>query len=385
MNRRNRKNKKNVKTNRVLTIIFIMIIAINTYVIAHKIFWKDTLPSFLGLSFLIDDSDAMYPEIKQGDLITTIESETYQSGDIILIYNNEEFEMQRVVDVVEGGYIAEYDSSLDENKHMILSEDVKGKVADVFENGQTIMDCQIIVLFAILLIFEVRRIRKITIVREVENEAEEKLMINENTESNVYRRKIAINKDNVKNTLNDMFGGVKFNHRKLIEVMGLFVIVGSLITLTYARYSSEVTVSSSVQIANFYVDGVYTNYDTIILDDLAPGETRKFTVEIVNYDDTTTSEVSQSYQIMLYTTENLPVQYSIKPVTTTTSSTATYLSEFTESGENTYTAEGGLLKHTTQEKHVYEISVSWDENIDNPSYSKEIDYIQLMINAQQAN
>ncbi len=391
--------KKKFKISNIFIIILAIMIIGNVYISIHKTFFKEDIAKIFGFSSIVDLSDVMSPTVKHGDVVLLNEEETYQEDDLIVVYYNDEFEIHRIVEETQNGYITKYDNVESVNREIVPYDDVQGKVFYTFKNGEVICTSTfaVIILFAILVHihkFKNKHGVKVSIHDRIEYANEKKESVLEVKSNNKKENKEKIGKgkteekEKIKKEPNIVIIVIrkiketllKIQGRRLVEVLSILLIFGSIGTFTNARYSSEYSFDSTGHIANFYVEGVYTNYQEIIIDSLYPTQNKSFTVDVLNYNLDTVSDVKQEYEIMLFTTNNMPVEYIIEEVDPVAEQV--YLGDFTKTVD-TYLATGGILNHTTPEKHTYRITVSWLPGEDDPKYSKEIDYIKLILNAKQ--
>lgn len=150
---------------------------------------------------------------------------------------------------------------------------------------------------------------------------------------------------------------------------------------TYAKYVSEVDGKGSGSVAAWGSD--FTETNSIDLSQLKPGKEIKYQFNVTNVKDGKTSEVSQEYSIILNTTGNLPLTYTLTANTSSSSGSYVNVGELKiENGICTLT--GGTLPHTESTTHDYTLTISWPADKNDASYADEIDLVTLTVNAQQA-
>lgn len=150
---------------------------------------------------------------------------------------------------------------------------------------------------------------------------------------------------------------------------------------TYAKYVSEVDGKGSGSVAAWGSDFTVTN--SIDLSQLKPGGKIDYMFNVTNVKDGRTSEVSQEYSIILNTTGNLPLTYTLAADKTVSSGSFVKDGILTiENGICTLT--GGTLPHTNSTTHAYTLTISWPADKNDASYADEIDLVTLTVNAQQS-
>lgn len=117
-----------------------------------------------------------------------------------------------------------------------------------------------------------------------------------------------------------------------------------------------------------------TTLEEIILEDLKPSETKKYKFKVSNYKNDKISDIDMTYTLQIKSERYLPINFELKKL------------------ENNIPTGENLLKNNITEKinmgkekyeQEYELSITWDEKDKNYKYSKEIDYVEIVLNSYQ--
>ena len=145
----------------------------------------------------------------------------------------------------------------------------------------------------------------------------------------------------------------------------------------YARYSSSASGSDGARVALFgHNQSISLNEE---LDDLVPGKSFKYTLNVANYEGTKVSEVSLRYYFEIVTTGNLPLQYTI------TDENNNEIGSFDESVENTsqFGNDTMYFDSSSQQKKEYTVNVVWPEDRKDEKYADIPDDIVVNIHVEQ--
>lgn len=176
-----------------------------------------------------------------------------------------------------------------------------------------------------------------------------------------------------------------------------------VISMSYARYTSQVTGTGTATVALWGSDATIQQFP-VDVDGLTPGESQSFDFMITNTKDSKISQVAQEYSVKVETTGNLPLEFTLASTGSEPSG-----SSFVNAGaggklelnsENTAEATGGFLPHTDSVTHNYTLTVEWPtatattaadgsgtggiDGIDDAKYADEIDLVTLTVSAVQA-
>lgn len=155
------------------------------------------------------------------------------------------------------------------------------------------------------------------------------------------------------------------------------IVVAALVsTTTLSRYMTTVTGTGTASVASVALGGTFN----IDVSNMIPGMSKGVSFNVTNEKDGAVSDVVQDYTIIVTTTGNLPLSFTL---TTAATPSTDYALTLVQDG-NTYTWSGGRLPHTTETTHSYTLTAVWPANATDPKYAREVDAVTLTVNAQQA-
>ncbi len=357
--------EKNIRFNKIIYKVFISIfmffLLVNIYVIASKSIFDTTLPQIFGYSYIIDKTENMTPTLSTGDMLLFKESDEYNENDIVLVNQNGAIITSRIIEKDGNSYMLKGDNEQSKTINLTGNQYIQGKIVFSIVNGEQIIIYTSIGLIIFLILYNIYSVKK-----------QERLLRETNDIKRLKRTK-------------------RYKRNYIPDFIAICLVVTSVMSISSARYTSTATVLDTAPIAGFYVDGNFTNFETVDLTKLSPEEiivgnkeTESFTIDVVNYNETLVSETTLEYSIRLEITENVPITYSIEPIIPidATSEPQIYVDDFTKT-DNGYIAGNGVLPHTDKVNHTYKISISWEEGMYDPKYSKEVDYVKIYIDTVQ--
>lgn len=160
--------------------------------------------------------------------------------------------------------------------------------------------------------------------------------------------------------------------KKLLILGGLAILL-TIGMATYARYSSSVTGTGTVNVALYTNDATFT----IPADSIPsqPGETSTIDFSVTNTKENKTAEVAQTYQFYIETAGNLPFTFELsddegsswKPVNRNETTTFNPVPEL------------GM----TAETENWKLKISWDASKNSDEYVNELDYVKIKVKMQQ--
>ncbi|MCH1942555.1 hypothetical protein [Holdemania massiliensis] len=155
---------------------------------------------------------------------------------------------------------------------------------------------------------------------------------------------------------------------------------------TYARFNREITGSAAGKTADVLMD-VTVKDITDQLKGIASENPVEIEFSVVNFKKEEgiqkISEVAQDYTITVETTGNLPLNFALSTVGST-STPNDYIKTFqvSQSNPTQWVGTGGQLPTGKAVTHMYQLSVSWN-GVDYEKYLDEIDRVLLIIEAKQ--
>ena len=185
----------------------------------------------------------------------------------------------------------------------------------------------------------------------------------------------------------------KRKHRYITWLIYGIVLTILLTTITLSRFNSSGSGNDSATVASIVTEQKEIKLK-ISNESLKPGKVVEYKFGITNTktenDDIYISEVSQSYDIMLETTGNLPLKYQlIKDVDAsgtngTLAEGATEEKAITDANKKVQiNTESGILPHSVEEEHYYILKVTWPSDKTHHKYATEIDAITIEFVAEQ--
>ena len=169
--------------------------------------------------------------------------------------------------------------------------------------------------------------------------------------------------------------------RVAVYLLALAAVCTLVWGVSYARYRTDVAGAAKGTAATMalgVVDGAQELNLSDRLSGMTPGETRTVSFTITNTKDGVASQVAQTYDIAIETTNNLPLTYSLAHQGSATAGGAFAAGE---AGSLTWT--GGRLPADAA-SHTYTLTVSWPAEKNGAWYMNEIDAVTLRVNAAQA-
>ncbi len=154
---------------------------------------------------------------------------------------------------------------------------------------------------------------------------------------------------------------------------------------TYARFNTEITGSAGGRTAEVLMD-VASKEITDQLKGITPKNPVIIEFSVVNFKQEEgsqkISEVAQEYTVTVKTMGNLPLNFTLSAVGSTS---ADYIKTFqvSPSDPTQWMGIGGRLPIGYAVTHTYQLSVSWTGSEDYKKYLDEIDRVLLIIEAKQ--
>lgn len=179
--------------------------------------------------------------------------------------------------------------------------------------------------------------------------------------------------------------------RKILIILLLIaIIIGAIILIrnTLARYETNATSEKDVDVAFMIVDNTFESNE-ILIDNIYPADTTyDYTFNVSNFIKNKKAETDLSYNIVLTTTTNLPLEYQI----TKNGSTCRTKQELVKDSDGTYTRKITLdtddndliMKQGTDITDEFVIKVKFPKaNNTNLEYADLVEYIKLNLTAKQ--
>lgn len=162
-------------------------------------------------------------------------------------------------------------------------------------------------------------------------------------------------------------------------ILLLAVLLLAVSSWSYSRYMAKVSGNAQASVAFWGTD---TSVQMIQMEHVKPGDVKEYTLEISNTKSGGVSETALLYSISVESTENLPLTYEL------IKSSAAQGTFVNADGPLTFTngktkVSGGTMPAAESVTHVYTLKVSWPSSENAAEWMDEIEYITLIISAQQ--
>ncbi len=112
-----------------LALIVAFILGCNFYNVLQRSVFQNPYPKVFGLGWAEIVSDSMAPTIHRGDVVVTVEKQSYAVGEVILYREDNVYVTHRIVDIDENGnYVTKGDSLQSDGVSVIAHDQVEGGV-----------------------------------------------------------------------------------------------------------------------------------------------------------------------------------------------------------------------------------------------------------------
>jgi len=173
--------------------------------------------------------------------------------------------------------------------------------------------------------------------------------------------------------------------RRFYAYITFLVFITMIVTaISFSRYAHTITGQSNTQVASVVVAQVpvsaylkgepLTGIESgINASDMLPGDELVYNFNIVNYDGSNTNQVKVKYNVSVAYTPSDPM---LLPLSESLTANGTYPSA---GGGWTYLGFGSQITHS------YTLTITWDENLIDPSYKSLTQNINIVINVEQVD
>ena len=166
----------------------------------------------------------------------------------------------------------------------------------------------------------------------------------------------------------------------------LIILAINLIKATISKYRSSATSTANVDLA-YYIFQAESISQDLKLESILPREQPyNYTFSVSNHDDTDRTETAIEYTIIIKTTTNLPLTYSVYNVEDLNTNLVTETNTTTDDDGTYYkitTVEGETLGFEEDEDVVYRLQILFPEQYNVSEYEGIIEYVQITINSSQ--
>lgn len=166
----------------------------------------------------------------------------------------------------------------------------------------------------------------------------------------------------------------------------LALVTSVVASVTLAKFAQVENPTARAELAAFVV-GARLDLEVPLTDMLAPGDTKTVEFAVTNFDGDNGTDVVMEYKIEVYTTGNLPLEFSLLGEKEADDSDVVNSVLASSLGPD-LTASGGRLPITSQggkKTHTYRLTIHWPEAEDSQAYSGEIDRLVVRVITEQAS
>ncbi len=177
---------------------------------------------------------------------------------------------------------------------------------------------------------------------------------------------------------------------KIIIVLGIVVFALTYITSTLSKYNSVGTSQASVDIAYYLVDETSISNSLKVGGIIPRNEPYTYTITVSNNDGVKRTDVTLEYDLIIKTTTNLPLEYSVYlnenyDDTDATNIIKTSVDEADSDGTyfKTITLPTKELSYKKDETDTYQLAIVFPARYNSSEYQNILEYIEVSINARQ--
>lgn len=183
---------------------------------------------------------------------------------------------------------------------------------------------------------------------------------------------------------------IKILYGKLIILIMCLIIILRLFTLILAKYESESTADTQVDIAFYLFKEDYQTM-TLNLGSLLPKDNAYvYSFSIANQDGNQTAEIDLTYDLTIRTTTNLPLTYNLYMNQDYTDNGATDIAVTNEIEQDedetffrTITTQTEELKYREPKTNSYQLVVHFPSNYNTDNYQDIIEAIEIKVESRQ--
>ncbi len=166
----------------------------------------------------------------------------------------------------------------------------------------------------------------------------------------------------------------------------IILIVTTIMLATFyslSRYKTTGAGSSTGRVAQHILGIEKDNTINLPMQNIKPGSSQDYYFEITNEENEKKNEVTLEYTIELENKANLPLEFTMYRYNEKTT-------EYEEIKLSANITEKIRMEVNEEKNHKYKIEIKWKENTekatyDSYKYSKTLDYIKIIVNAEQVD
>lgn len=186
--------------------------------------------------------------------------------------------------------------------------------------------------------------------------------------------------------------GIRVKRRiKLVMAIFVLLLVHRIVFNSFSLYESNASTSANIEVAYFLLADTY-EVQTIMLDDMQPGDTKEVDIAVSNYyvDETgqeVISETDMEYTLGLRTTTNLPLEYSVYLNQDSESGTDIVQMDTIQDEDDTYyyqlVEDTREFSYETGQTNTYTLQITMPEEYNNVEYQDVLECVEVVVDGQQ--
>jgi hypothetical protein len=186
--------------------------------------------------------------------------------------------------------------------------------------------------------------------------------------------------------------GIRVKRRiKLVMAIFVLLLVHRIVFNSFSLYESNASTSANIEVAYFLLADTY-QVQTIMLDDMQPGDTKEVDIAVSNYyvDETgqeVISETDMEYTLGLRTTTNLPLEYSVYLNQDSESGTDIVQMDTIQDEDDTYyyqlVEDTREFSYETGQTNTYTLQITMPEEYNNVEYQDVLECVEVVVDGQQ--
>lgn len=112
----------------VLTILLVIVLVINIWMLFARLVLHQDLPRVFGYSNAVVLSGSMEPTFSAGDMLIFKEQENYTTNDIIIFMQDDYYITHRIIDTNQDCFITKGDANNSQDANEVRNQDICGKL-----------------------------------------------------------------------------------------------------------------------------------------------------------------------------------------------------------------------------------------------------------------
>lgn len=175
----------------------------------------------------------------------------------------------------------------------------------------------------------------------------------------------------------------------IILIIGIIIIL-RIVFLVFAKYSSEATFQSNINVAFYLFKEDYQSMSLNLASIFPQKDAYVFTFTIGNQDKDKSAEIDLKYNLTLKATTNLPIKYELYMNQNYNDANAKNIitSDTTEKDDDgtyfkTMTVDTETLEFANPKTNVYNLVINFPENYNTENFQDIIEMIEIEVESKQ--